>query len=172
MPAPDTAQSETDDSIAALIDTASDQSQPPESGGAPAESSETAAAGEAPESEAPKTEAPIIEVPKAEPAKPQPKPEPAVAPVQEAASAAASGAFFVQLAAVRSAARAEQEWQRLTKAHGTLLGPLLLRVEQIDSQGTTYHRVQGGPLDSREAADALCQKLKAANQPCLVKKIR
>ncbi len=172
VPAPDTAQAEADDTIAGLIDTAGDQSQPSEAVSEPAVSAEAPAADVTPEPEAPKAEAPKDEAPKAEPAKPQPKPEPPAAPAQQAATPAASGAFFVQLAAVRSAARAEQEWQRLAKAHSDLLGSLSLRVEQIESQGSTYHRVQGGPLASRGAADALCQKLKAANQPCLVKKIR
>lgn len=83
--------------------------------------------------------------------------------------AAATGAFRVQLAAVKEEASARNEWQRLQKVHAELLGSLEPTIQRADlgAQGIFY-RIQGGPLPSRDAADALCAQLKKKNQACLV----
>lgn len=95
------------------------------------------------------------------------EPAPAAEPAPQVA--AATGAFRIQLAAVKEEASARKEWQRLQKAHAELLGPLEPTIQRADlgAQGIFY-RIQGGPLPSRDAADALCAQLKKKNQACLV----
>lgn len=98
--------------------------------------------------------------PVAPPAEPEPSPP-----------AAAGTGFRIQLAALKSEADAQQAWARLQKAHPDLLGGLRPTIQRADlgEQGVFY-RVQAGALPSREAAAALCEKLKAKNQACLVVK--
>lgn len=100
-------------------------------------------------------------------AAPAPEPEPEPAPQV----AAAGAGFRIQLAAVKSEADAKAEWVRLQKAHADLLGDLAPTIQRADlgAQGIFY-RIQGGPLASGEAAQALCDKLKAKDQACLVVK--
>jgi hypothetical protein len=82
---------------------------------------------------------------------------------------AQAGAFRVQLAAVRDAARARAEAARLAKAHDDVLGGLDVGVERADlgSRGV-YYRLRAGPLPDRRAADALCGKLAARKVGCMV----
>ena len=127
---------------------------------------ETPAVPEAPVAEAQVAEVPVPEVPIEEP-----EPAPAPKPAQQAAIPAGGG-YKLQLAAVKSNASAVAEWDRLQQAHQGLLGPLTLIVEKAVVNGVTYHRVQAGPLADRAAAEGLCSKLKAANQPCIFKRIR
>ncbi len=126
----------------------------------------------------PAPELPVVPAP--EPA-PAPAAEaPAAEPPAEAATASAPEAapqvamatgFRIQLASVKSEADADKEWTRLRKIHGDLIGDLQPTVQRADlgTQGVFY-RIQGGPLASREEAAALCEKLKAKNQGCLVVK--
>lgn len=79
------------------------------------------------------------------------------------------GAWRIQLGSVRSAAGAQQEWARLQKQHPDLLGSLALNMQRADlgpGKGVFY-RIQGGPLADKAAADALCDRLKAARVGCL-----
>lgn len=98
---------------------------------------------------------------------PQPAPQPAQQPAQPAAADPTSG-WQVQIAALRSEADAEAAWTRLQKAHAGELGDLSLSVQRAVVNGTTYFRVRGGPLASRDAASAVCNALKAKDQGCLV----
>lgn len=108
--------------------------------------------------------------PAAEPAS-EPAAEEAPAPEPAPQVAAGGGGFRIQLAAVKSEADAKAEWTRLQKAHADLLGGLAPTIQRADlgDQGIFY-RIQGGPLTSGEAAQALCDKLKAKDQACLVVK--
>lgn len=116
-------------------------------------------------------EAPEAESPAPAAAEPEPVPGPEPAPEPAPQVAAAGDGFRVQLAAVKSEADARAEWTRLQKAHADLLGGLQPTIQRADlgAQGVFY-RIQGGPLASREAAAALCDRLKAKNQACLVVK--
>jgi hypothetical protein len=57
----------------------------------------------------------------------------------------------------------------MVKAHPALLGDRRLVVQSVDlgSRGT-YHRVQAGTFPDRASAQALCDRLKARKQDCLV----
>ncbi|HWA48284.1 MAG TPA: SPOR domain-containing protein [Dongiaceae bacterium] len=107
---------------------------------------------------------------------PAPAPEPAApATPQEAAvtpppAPAATGNTRVQLAAVKSESAAKAEWAKMQKAHPDLLGNLTLTVESVDKNGTTFYRIQAGPLADRAAAKQLCASLKGQGQDCIVAK--
>lgn len=87
-------------------------------------------------------------------------------PVQ---AAAVTGAFRIQLAAVKSQDAARLGWQKMTKAHPDILGPLTLKVVKVDrgASGALY-RLQAGPFADRVTAEAACGKLKQQRQDCLV----
>ena len=128
----------------------------------------------APELGAPEPAAPEPAAP--EPAAPEPAaPEPAAAavpapPVQTAARTP-SGAYVVQLAALRARAGTRPAWTRLQRAHPMLLGDKELTVQEIDlGERGIFYRVQAGFFPDRAGASALCRALKARQQDCLVVK--
>ncbi len=120
-----------------------------------------------------------------EPATPEPAapeaaaPEPSVAepaatapalPVQTAARTP-SGAYVVQLAALRARDGTRPAWGRLQRAHPMLLGDKELTVQEIDlGERGIFYRVQAGFFPDRAGASALCRALKARQQDCLVVK--
>ncbi|MGH6932682.1 MAG: SPOR domain-containing protein [Dongiaceae bacterium] len=125
----------------------------------------------------PKIEAPSLEV---EPAAGADTTETATPPAESPAesvepelpstqTAVLSGAFRIQLAAVKSEAAAKAAWTKLSKLHGDQLGGMSPRIEMVDrgADGVLY-RVQAGPLADRAAAQDVCAQLKKKNQPCLV----
>jgi hypothetical protein len=115
----------------------------------------------------------------AKPAEPTPAaPKPAettqtaavpTAPATPSVAPTAGGGAKIQLAAVKSEAAASAQWAKLQKAHPDLLGALTLSVEKVDKNGSTFYRIQAGPLTKTQAKD-LCTKLKAQKQDCLVAK--
>jgi cell division septation protein DedD len=82
----------------------------------------------------------------------------------------AENKYVVQLASVKSEARAKDEWKRLQKQHAELLGDLDLMLQRFDSgeQGVFY-RMQTGPFPSRMTAVDMCRQIKAAKMDCLVR---
>jgi hypothetical protein len=86
-------------------------------------------------------------------------------PVQ---TAAAAGAFRIQLAAVKSQDAARLGWQKMTKAYPDILGPLTLNVVKVDRGSGALYRLQAGPFADRDTAEAACGKLKQKRQDCLV----
>jgi cell division septation protein DedD len=86
--------------------------------------------------------------------------------------ASAGEEWRVQLGALRASSEAEHEWQRLQKRHGDLLGQLSVNIQRVDlGQGKgIFYRIQAGPLAGREAAAALCGKLKSAGVVCIAVK--
>ena len=96
-------------------------------------------------------------------------PEPELAEPVESAAAGAAGPR-VQLAAFRSPERAEIGWGRIFAVHEDLLGGLAHRVVRVDlgEEKGVFHRLQAGPMDDAGAAKALCEKLHAREQGCLV----
>jgi cell division septation protein DedD len=82
----------------------------------------------------------------------------------------AENKYVVQLASVKSEARAKDEWKRLQKLHAELLGDLNLMLQRFDSgeQGI-FFRMQTGPFPSRMTAVDMCRQIKAAQMDCLVR---
>jgi cell division septation protein DedD len=91
---------------------------------------------------------------------------PATEPVQTATT---TGAFRIQLAAVKTRDAAQAAWKKLTKTYPDVLRGLALNVVKVDrgSDGALF-RVQGGPFADRTAAESACGKLKQKSQACLV----
>lgn len=96
-------------------------------------------------------------------------PSGAVAAAKPDDAGRAEGRYRLQLTAVRSAAAAEREWQRLRRAHGDLLGQLTSSIEQADlgSKGVFY-RLRVGPIPDMEAARKLCDALTQRKEACLI----
>ena len=135
----------------------------------------TATTGNAPtpqtQQAAPEPTAPVAATPaKTEPAKPAT--QTAAAPSVPAAPTtnSAAGDVRIQLAAVKSEEAATTQWAKLQKAHPDLLGGLTLNVEKVDKGGATFYRIQAGPLSNKTDAKALCTKLQAQKQDCIVAK--
>ncbi|MGH6927680.1 MAG: SPOR domain-containing protein, partial [Dongiaceae bacterium] len=94
----------------------------------------------------------------------QPQPgveEPAVEAVDPVAeeepvqTAAVTGAFRIQLAAVKSEDAAQVGWKKMTKSHPDVLGALSLNVVKVDrSSGGALYRLQAGPFADRATAEA------------------
>jgi len=80
-----------------------------------------------------------------------------------------TGAFRIQLAAVKSEDAAQAAWKKLMKTHPDVLKGLKLNVVKVDrgADGALF-RVQGGPFADRNAAESACGKLKQKSQACLV----
>ncbi len=98
------------------------------------------------------------------------KPAASPAPAAPAGSVQPKAIFRVQLAAVRTMERAQQEWSRLRKKHSDLLEKFELSVTKADlgpGKGLFY-RLRAGPLASEAAARDLCAKLAKRKVGCLV----
>lgn len=176
QPAPDPS-AEAEGTTAAAAEPPAAAAQEPASDAAPAASSAATESFVAePVTEAPRPPAPAAADPApaaeeaqtaeaaapAEPAKPE-------SAESQTAAVPASGAFLVQLGALKSRAGAEREWGRLTKAFPELLGDRASRIQSVDVAGKgTFHRVQAGYFADRASAAALCARFKARKQDCIV----
>jgi uncharacterized protein len=104
-----------------------------------------------------------------QPTKSMPRPTPSVAPRPAPAKtvpvrkAAVDGGYRIQLGAFSNEASARKLWVQLENRVGDLrnIQPYLTAAGKIT-------RLQAGPFASRSAAEAMCGKLKAAGQACLV----
>ena len=77
--------------------------------------------------------------------------------------------YVVQIASVRSAAGADQEWNKLRTALPDLLGGLTPTIDTAELRDRgTFHRIRLGPFDDRDTAHALCTALNDAGRDCLV----
>ena len=87
-------------------------------------------------------------------------------PVQTATT---TGAFRIQLAAVKTQDAAQAAWKKILKTNPDVLKGLKLNVVKVDrgADGALF-RVQGGPFADRDAAESACGKLKQKSQACLV----
>jgi len=80
--------------------------------------------------------------------------------------------YRVQLAALTTREGADKAWAIISQKHNNLLNSYEPYVSEVDlgaEKGTMY-RLQVSPFDSRDAADVLCNDLKAAGQGCYVVK--
>ncbi len=102
--------------------------------------------------------------------KPAPVPAPQPAAIKPATPVpATSGNGVVQLGALPDEDMVDREWDRLVKKHADLLGGLKKSVVEVDVPGKgTLYRLRVSGLRDSKAANELCTKLKARNQPCLV----
>jgi cell division septation protein DedD len=109
----------------------------------------------------PATAAPTPAAPAVAVLPPPPAPAPSV-------PAAVTG-YRLQLGALRSEEAARQEWVKLKKAHGDLLGALNAAWPRADlGERGTYYRIQAGPIGDVAAAEHLCGELKRRNVGCIL----
>ncbi len=82
----------------------------------------------------------------------------------------AGGGYYAQVGAMKSEDEARSSFQNVQSRHGNLLGghQLVIRRKDLGSKGVWYG-AQVGPF-SREAANKLCEDLKAAGQTCMLDK--
>ncbi len=106
----------------------------------------------------------VRETRQARPARPSPAPK---TPATEAKTAPA---YKVQVAAVRSLARVQGEWERLRRKNSDLLGNLTLSVAKasLGPEKGVFYRLRAGPVADEAAARALCAKLAKRKVGCLV----
>jgi cell division septation protein DedD len=96
---------------------------------------------------------------------------PPAQPQTQAAAPTGEG-YVIQLAAYRSEQEAMSQYQQLQARHGNLLGNLPPAVQQTNLGASgTFYRLGMGPLQSKQAATELCNKLIAAGErDCLVRR--
>ena len=75
---------------------------------------------------------------------------------------------MVQVGAIADRARADVLWNDVKSKNAALanLEPVIQQVD-LGERGIIY-RVRGGMIDTREAADRICESLKSNNQGCMV----
>jgi uncharacterized protein len=106
-----------------------------------------------------------VERPVAKPvARPAAKPVAKPAAVRTAAApAAASGNYRIQLGAFSNEGNAKSLWNSLERK----VGDLAALTPYLKAAGSVT-RLQAGPFSTRASAEAMCGKVKAAGQACLV----
>lgn len=108
--------------------------------------------------------------PKPMPAKPEAASKPAdSAPAPRAAKSEPSGAGAVglHLASYRTLDRLKEGWAELKAAHPSELTGLEVRIQRIDTgKNGVFRRLLAGPVNSRTAANGLCQALSAKGVYC------
>ncbi|MCD2181574.1 SPOR domain-containing protein [Rhizobium sp. GN54] len=99
----------------------------------------------------------------------EPAAQPAAAAPEQAQPAAANpGGYVIQIASLPSEAEAQTSYNNLSSRFGSVIGGRGVDIKraEIANKGT-YYRVRI-PAGSREEANALCAKYKAAGGSCLV----
>jgi cell division protein FtsN len=115
---------------------------------------------------------PPVSPPVAPPAKSQPKPQSPTPPAHPKAVAKAiggsSGRYGVQLGAFKSGPKvAHERWAHLKKEYPSLLAGLSPRVAKKKTAAGVVYRLQATGL-SEQHARALCKRLNAKSQACVV----
>lgn len=111
---------------------------------------------------APASSGPVVQPPKAAPMKPE---------AAKAAPPRAAGGYLLQIGAFKSDAEARTAWKSYQSKHSTLLngfGPDVLRVD-LGEKGTWY-RLRIASFSDKDAASALCDRLKAQGGACFLAK--
>ena len=69
---------------------------------------------------------------------------------------------------MRSPEEAREEWQRLKRANGDLLGNLRANAVSVDlGEKGIWYRIMAGPLDGA-GAERLCIEMKQRNHGCAI----
>ena len=119
-------------------------------------------------SEAGNASTPSVTTPKADTAKPKPKPEKTIA--QAPTKQGDGPAFVIQLAAFRSAEKAEEIANLLSEKHSSRLESVKLQTMRLDNGANgIFFRVVSPPLP-RPVAETACAKLRRAGQDCFLRK--
>ncbi|MDR2902004.1 MAG: SPOR domain-containing protein [Lactobacillales bacterium] len=138
---------------------------------------------EAPMIEAPKPQVvPIVAAPiekpvaapapvKPEAAKPAPKPAPVTSTTAKPVVTVIADSWKVQLLSSSNKSLVEKEWPKILQKNKALLSNMPHEIKKVDIQGRgTFYRLRVGNFKTKEQANTLCQKLKAAKQECIPSK--
>ena len=122
----------------------------------------------APANEAGNAPTPSVTPPRTDTEKPKPKPEKTIA--QASAKQGDGPAFVIQLAAFRSAEKAEEIANLLSEKHSSRLESIKLQTMRLDTGANgIFFRVVSPPLP-RLVAETACAKLRRAGQDCFLRK--
>lgn len=82
---------------------------------------------------------------------------------------ASKGDYMIQIAAIAGKSKAEAIWADAEQKNSSVLSKLAPTYMMVDlgDKGILY-RVRAGMIETREAADDVCAKLKSNNQSCMV----
>ena len=79
-----------------------------------------------------------------------------------------TGGWRVQVASVKNEDVAKSTWARLQSAHGDVMANLRMQAVRVDlGDKGVWYRVQGGPLDEKQA-HGICGTLKGRKTDCVV----
>lgn len=97
--------------------------------------------------------------------------EPAAQTPLPAAAAAPAGSYLVQIGSFKSEQEANATWDKIKGKNSDILSAFAPNIISVDlgAKGT-YQRLRFGPFNSKDAAVATCNQLKARKQDCLVSK--
>ncbi len=115
---------------------------------------------------------PVAPVTRGEDVAPPPAvlPPVAVPEVPAAVQPSASGRYVIQIAAFRDQVQAAAGFARLRTAYPDLVEGLTPDVERADlGDRGIYYRLRIGAFETKDAAAALCTRLKGRGQDCIVK---
>ncbi|MEM8788960.1 MAG: SPOR domain-containing protein [Pseudomonadota bacterium] len=79
----------------------------------------------------------------------------------------APGSFLVQLGAFDNRDQAAGQWQRLTGAHGDLLGPLPWLIQEVEQNGRTFFRLRVAGFADANEQRSMCVALIARGVDCI-----
>ena len=128
----------------------------PQAGATPATPAAAASKTPAPPAAAPQATAPPAAAPR--------ETQTASVPVPSEPAAAVE----VRLGSLRSVEGAREEWQRLKRENGDLLGNLKANAVSVDlGEKGIWYRIVAGPLDET-GAERLCSEMKRRNHGCIV----
>jgi cell division protein FtsN len=104
------------------------------------------------------------------PAAPKTPPAPpTITPPAPVAAAPPSGGDWVQIGAFSSSALADKGWSDVAALAPAGMSGKGRRVEPVSKDGKTFYRTYVTGFASRDAAQAFCDRLKAAGKACFVK---
>jgi len=105
----------------------------------------------------------------AHPAPEAPAPKPAAAKPVAASAAATGGSYLLQIGAYKSEDEAMGAWKTYRAKHGALLAGFTPDVQRADLGGKgVWYRLRVAAFADKDAATALCDKLKAENGNCFL----
>lgn len=111
------------------------------------------------------TTPPVADAPK--PAPPPAENGPTIASLIENVSGPVGG-WRIQVASVKNEDVAKSTWARLQSAHGDVMANLRMQAVRVDlGDKGVWYRVQGGPLDEKQA-QSVCSTLKTRKADCVL----
>lgn len=100
--------------------------------------------------------------------KPVQSAQPSVKTVKKETKTPTTGVWSAQLMSSSNKQTVEKAWPKILAKHKALLSDMSYKIVKADIVGKgTFYRLQVGSFASRDKANALCKKLKAAKQDCI-----